>query len=266
MPAVCVADLAPASKFPRCGPRDYFCSGFRRWMLSALVNAIPFSRRDHIRQSLGRCRQLSGWSIQCVDSFSRGQRDRQRVSSACFAPVVGSLVCRHKHSPSFPARLKGALTAFPKGGTIPKPTHLRVVIGQPRRYRSMPRRPAIASSHCRGSAEARCGGPFYADEAIDIQILGRHRTFLPGLVARSTRNQSNPSVPSRARTLRPLAGNCRSTRFSRHCIFRLGPARSRPIPRRTGVPRPASPRWSKTASLSPSTCSPHITSNWKTPR
>jgi len=144
--ALCLLAALPLSRLNRAFPaaaQDYFCTGLRRLALSAFVNAIPFSRRAHIRQSLKSCRELLAAAENILIWFPEGTRSATG-RLADFRPGVGSLVAG-TNIPVVPCAIQGGPAAFPKGGIFPRPRSLRLVIGQARRYRDMP--PCSSAHH-----------------------------------------------------------------------------------------------------------------------
>jgi 1-acyl-sn-glycerol-3-phosphate acyltransferase len=137
--ALCLLSALPVSRLRNAFPaaaHDYFCTGLRRFALSALVNSIPFSRRAHIRQSLGLCSELLSGPANVLILFPEGTRSATG-RLADFRPGIGSLLAG-TNIPVVPCAIRGAMAAFPKGGFFPKPTGVQLVIGQPRRYRDLP--------------------------------------------------------------------------------------------------------------------------------
>ena len=137
---LCLLAALPLSKLHRAFPaaaQDYFFVGVPRLAAAAiLVNALPFARQTHIRQSLDLCRQLLGNPGNILILFPEGTRSTTgRVGE--FRPGIGLLVAG-VNVPVVPCYLSGAFEAWPKGKRLPRPRRVQLRIGAPRSYAALP--------------------------------------------------------------------------------------------------------------------------------
>lgn len=145
--ALCLLSALPFHRLGRAysaAAQDYFFRSFPREVMAAIfLNAIPFARRTHTRQSLDLCRRLLAQSGNILILFPEGTRTLSgRVGE--FRDGVGFLVAG-TDIPVIPCALQGAFTAWPKGARFPRPRALRLIIGAPRRYSQLPQ--GRGSSH-----------------------------------------------------------------------------------------------------------------------
>lgn len=118
--------------FPAAARDYFFVSAPRVTAAAILVNALPFERQIHLRQSLDLCRQLLANPGNILILFPEGTRSRDGSLSA-FRPGIGWLVAGTT-IPVLPCRLDGCYRALPKGAWWPRPCRLRLTIGVPRTY------------------------------------------------------------------------------------------------------------------------------------
>ena len=134
--ALCLLAALPLRKLHRTFPaaaQDYFFVSLPRCAVSAVfLNAMPFARQVHVRQSLELCRGLLANEGNILILFPEGTRSTTGVMSE-FRPGIGSLLAGTR-VPVVPCALQGAFRAWPKGTIIPRPFALRLVIGKPRVY------------------------------------------------------------------------------------------------------------------------------------
>ncbi len=134
--ALCLLAALPLRQLHRAFPaaaRDYFFVSAPRVAAAAIfVNALPFERQIHIRQSLNLCRQLLANPGNVLILFPEGTRSRDGQIGA-FRPGVGWLLAGTQ-IPVLPCHLAGCFEALPKGACWPRPCRLRLVIGAPRTY------------------------------------------------------------------------------------------------------------------------------------
>lgn len=133
---LCLLAALPLSKLHRAFPaaaQDYFFRSTPRLALSAVVvNALPFGRQAHVRQSLDLCRQLLANAGNILVLFPEGTRTTTgRIGS--FKPGIGLLVAG-TDVPVVPCRLEGTFAAWPKGQWFARPKRVRLRIGQPRHF------------------------------------------------------------------------------------------------------------------------------------
>ena len=137
---LCLLAALPLRKLHRAFPaaaQDYFFVSVPRLAVAAVVvNALPFARESHIRQSLELCRQLLANPGNILILFPEGTRTASgRIGS--FKPGIG-LLAAGTEIPIVPCHLAGAFEAWPRGKAFPKPRQLRLHIGAPRTYATLP--------------------------------------------------------------------------------------------------------------------------------
>jgi len=129
----------PLGKLHRAFPaaaRDYFFVSVPRLAIAAIVvNALPFGRQKHIRQSLELCRKLLANPGNVLIIFPEGTRTTTGQPGT-FKPGIGTLVAG-TDLPVVPCHLTGGFRAWSKGKWIPRPYKLVLRIGQPRNYSSL---------------------------------------------------------------------------------------------------------------------------------
>lgn len=133
---VCLLAALPFRRLHRAFPAaaaDYFFQSVRRtWIASIVVNALPFARSAHVRQSLQICRQLLANRGNVLIIFPEGTRSRTGAIGE-FKPGIGALVAGSDVA-ILPCYLEGAFAAWPKGRRLPRPRKVRLIIGSPRHY------------------------------------------------------------------------------------------------------------------------------------
>lgn len=137
---LCLLAALPLCKLHRAFPaaaQDYFFVSAPRLAAAAIVvNALPFARQTHIRQSLDLCRRLLANRGNILILFPEGTRTTTGQIGQ-FKPGIGLLVAGSS-IPVVPCRLKGVFDAWPKGKWLPRPRRVQVQIGAPRTYASLP--------------------------------------------------------------------------------------------------------------------------------
>ena len=137
---LCLLAALPLRKLHRAFPaaaQDYFFVSVPRLAVAAvIVNALPFARQTHIRQSLDLSRQLLANPGNILILFPEGTRTTTGEIGD-FRPGIGLLVAGST-IPVVPCRLAGAFEAWPKGKSIPRPRRVRLTIGAPRTYAQLP--------------------------------------------------------------------------------------------------------------------------------
>src|SRR5688500_6490245 len=133
---LCLLSALPRESLRRACPLAagaYFCASLPRLAAATIfVNAIPFGRQSRVRSSMDRCRRLLRERGNKLIIFPEGTRSTDgRV--APFRPGIGSLLAG-LDVPAVPCAIDGARRALPKGGIIPRPRKLRLIIGSPRSY------------------------------------------------------------------------------------------------------------------------------------
>ena len=138
--ALCLVSAFPVAGLHRVFPAaaaDYFFSSMARTTFSAVfINALPFHREVGGEQSLAVCSALLANPGNILIIFPEGTRSTTGQMGR-FRSGVGRLLVGTK-IPAVPCHLDGAFTAWPKGGSLPRPKKVRVIIGEPRSYESLP--------------------------------------------------------------------------------------------------------------------------------
>jgi len=136
---LCMLSALPLRTLHRVFPaaaRDYFFVNLPRIAFSAVfINATPFARDAHPRQSLESCRRLLAHPGNTLILFPEGTRSTTGTV-ARFRRGIGSLVAG-SNVPVIPCALQGAAHAWPKGTLLPRPRPVRLMIGERRTYQSL---------------------------------------------------------------------------------------------------------------------------------
>ena len=134
---LCLLAALPLRKLHRAFPAaasDYFFRSVPRlWAAAILVNALPFARQAHVRQSLSLCRELLANPGTILVIFPEGTRSTTG-EVAGFKSGIGALVAGRDVEVA-PCFIEGSFRAWPKGKRFPRPRKIRLVIGSPRNYR-----------------------------------------------------------------------------------------------------------------------------------
>jgi 1-acyl-sn-glycerol-3-phosphate acyltransferase len=137
--ALCLLSALPLRKLHRAFPaaaEDYFFVSLPRIALAAVVvNALPFSRRTHVRQSLDLCRRLMDNAGNILIIFPEGTRSKGD-GIGDFKPGIGALTAGTR-TPVVPCLIEGASAALPKGRWIPRPRRVRVRVGEPLTFETL---------------------------------------------------------------------------------------------------------------------------------
>lgn len=134
--ALCLLSALPLGRLQQAYPvaaADYFFESLPRLALSVfIINAIPFDRSAHVRQSLDLCRALLAEPGNILILFPEGTRATNgRIGR--FRPGIGMLLAG-TDVPVVPCHLSGARQALPKGAWIPRPRRIRLTIGTPQTF------------------------------------------------------------------------------------------------------------------------------------
>ena len=136
---LCLLAALPLRKLHRAFPaaaQDYFFVGMPRLAAAAiLVNALPFARQIHHRQSLELCRKLLEKPGNILILFPEGTRSTTGLIGD-FRPGIG-LLAAATSVPVVPCHLSGAFRAWPKGRWLPYPRAVRLRIGSPKIYSTL---------------------------------------------------------------------------------------------------------------------------------
>jgi 1-acyl-sn-glycerol-3-phosphate acyltransferase len=133
---LCLLAALPLRKLHRAFPAaatDYFFKSVPRiWVASVVVNALPFGRQTHVKQSLALCQQLLANPGNVLIIFPEGTRSATgRIGQ--FKPGIGALLAGRDIS-VLPCYLRGGFKAWPKGKVFPQPRKLQLTIGKPRSF------------------------------------------------------------------------------------------------------------------------------------
>jgi 1-acyl-sn-glycerol-3-phosphate acyltransferase len=133
---VCLLAALPFRRLHRAFPAaaaDYFFQSVpRTWIASVVVNALPFSRRVHVRHTMTVCSQLLANDGNVLIIFPEGTRSTNGTMQE-FKSGIGALVAGRDVN-VLPCYLDGAFEAWPKGRNFPRPRKVRLIIGAPRNY------------------------------------------------------------------------------------------------------------------------------------
>lgn len=133
---LCLLAALPLKKLHRVFPAaaaDYFFESVpRTWIAAVVVNALPFSREIHVRQSLALCGQLLANPGNVLIIFPEGTRSTTG-NIGRFKPGVGMLVAGCTAT-VVPCYLNGTWRACPKGALWPRPRTISLRIGAPKTY------------------------------------------------------------------------------------------------------------------------------------
>jgi len=138
---LCLLSALPLRKLHRAFPaaaQDYFFVSLPRMAAAAIfVNALPFERQSHPRQSLDLCRKLLANPGNILILFPEGTRSPTGAIGE-FRHGIG-LLAADSDVPLIPCHLSGTFQAWPRGRWLPYPRRVRLCIGPPRRYSALPR-------------------------------------------------------------------------------------------------------------------------------
>lgn len=147
--ALCLLSAVPLRRLHQAFPAaaaDYFFVSVPRIALSVLVvNALPFHRETHTRESLAVCRELLAGRGNILIVFPEGTRSTGQIST--FKPGVGMLVAG-SDVPVVPCYLSGTRRALPKGSWLPRPNRITLALGKPRVYPDQPRHKETGREIC----------------------------------------------------------------------------------------------------------------------
>ena|SRR5438270_11154898 len=133
---LCLLAALPLHRLQRAFPaaaRDYFFVTMPRLLTAAvLVNALPFDRQIHVRQSLALCRRILENPGNILLIFPEGTRSPTGEIRE-FKAGIG-LLAAGTHYPIVPCYLHRTHEAFPKGCWFPRPKRVQLLIGQPRTF------------------------------------------------------------------------------------------------------------------------------------
>ncbi len=118
--------------------KDYFFGSFFKSFFAAIfVNALPFDRKIHRRESLELCADTLGVSRCALIMFPEGTRSADGKLQE-FKKGLGILTAGTDRI-VVPAYIEGAFAAWPKGNVFPKPHRVTVHIGTPLTFKDAPR-------------------------------------------------------------------------------------------------------------------------------
>ncbi len=135
---LCLLAALPLRKlhcaFPAAASDYFFKSIPRLWIAAVVVNALPFARQIHVRQSLSLCEQLLANPGTILIIFPEGTRSTTGETQE-FKCGIGALVAARDVG-VVPCFIDGSFRAWPKGRRLPRPKKVRLIVGAPRNYRS----------------------------------------------------------------------------------------------------------------------------------
>ena len=135
---LCLLAALPLRKlhcaFPAAASDYFFKSIPRLWIAAVVVNALPFARQIHVRQSLSLCEQLLTNAGTILIIFPEGTRSTTGETQE-FKSGIGALVAGRDVA-VIPCFIDGSFRAWPKGRRLPRPKKVRLIVGAPRSYRS----------------------------------------------------------------------------------------------------------------------------------
>jgi 1-acyl-sn-glycerol-3-phosphate acyltransferase len=133
---LCLLAALPLRKLHRAFPAaaaDYFFESVPRiWIAAVVVNALPFGRQTHVKQSLVLCQHLLENPGNVLIIFPEGTRSATGTMGK-FKPGIGALVAG-RDIPVLPCYMAGGFKAWPKGKVFPYPKRVHLKIGGPRNF------------------------------------------------------------------------------------------------------------------------------------
>ncbi len=134
--SVCLLAALPLRRLQHAFPvaaEDYFFRSLpRTWFATVVMNALPFARQMRVRESLSICAQLLARPGNVLIIFPEGTRSKTGAPQA-FKPGIGALLA-DGGARVLPCYVEGAFRAWPKGGRLPRPRKVRLIIGAARSY------------------------------------------------------------------------------------------------------------------------------------
>ena len=135
---LCILAALPLRRLHRAFPvaaSDYFFHRVPRlWAAAVLVNALPFGRHSGTRKSLTICRELLADPGTILIIFPEGTRSTTGEINE-FKSGIGALIGGTDVA-VVPCYIDGSFRAWPKGNRLPRARKLRLIVGQPRNYRT----------------------------------------------------------------------------------------------------------------------------------
>jgi 1-acyl-sn-glycerol-3-phosphate acyltransferase len=139
--ALCLLAALPLGRLHHAHPAaaaDYFFNSPAAGALSGVfMNALPFSRKGRVRQTLASYRNLLAEEGNILILFPEGTRSTTGEIGR-FRGGIGELVAGTR-VPVVPCYLDGAHRAWPKGKWLPRPVKLALTIGRPMRFANLKR-------------------------------------------------------------------------------------------------------------------------------
>lgn len=132
---LCLLAALPLHKLHRAFPAaatDYFFQSVPRTWMAAMINALPFGRKTHVRRSLSICSEVISEPGNILIIFPEGTRSTTGQVQE-FKIGIGALVA-DRDVTVVPCYLDGTYDAWPKGRRLPRPRKIRLVVGKPRSY------------------------------------------------------------------------------------------------------------------------------------
>jgi len=133
---LCLLAALPLRKLHRAFPAaaaDYFFESVPRiWVAAVVVNALPFGRQTHVKQSLVLCQRLLENPGNVLIIFPEGTRSASGRMGK-FKPGIGALVAGRDIA-VLPCYMSGGFKAWPKSKVFPYPKKVHLTIGEPRNF------------------------------------------------------------------------------------------------------------------------------------
>jgi 1-acyl-sn-glycerol-3-phosphate acyltransferase len=132
---LCLLAALPLAKLRHAFPAaasDYFFRRVPRTWMAAMINALPFGRKAHLRRSLSICSEVLGKPGNILIIFPEGTRSTTGEMQQ-FKIGIGALVAGRDVT-VVPCCLQGTHRAWPKGQRFPRPRKIRLIAGTPRTY------------------------------------------------------------------------------------------------------------------------------------
>lgn len=163
--------------FPAAAADYFFRSVPRTWIASVVVNALPFARSAHVRQSMTICRELLANEGNILIIFPEGTRS-QNGTVGEFKSGVGALVAGCDVD-VMPCYLDGAGRAWAKGHYFPRPGKVRLTVGAPRNFAARPvDKASISAIASELEAAVKQLAPTHVTHRTQDEELGRRRAVL----------------------------------------------------------------------------------------
>jgi 1-acyl-sn-glycerol-3-phosphate acyltransferase len=144
---LCLLSALPMARlnraFPAAASDVFFLSRPRTALAVLAVNAMPFDRALHVRQSLECCEKLLARDGNILILYPEGTRSASGEIQP-FRAGIGKLLAGRR-IPVVPVYIDGAFEAWPRHCWLPRPRRVRLYVDEPRAYPMLPRRDCAAA-------------------------------------------------------------------------------------------------------------------------